>query len=81
MKILLAMAITAAVTFFVTNLWARHDVQNGFAELARIECPHLILESDRPDTQFLRVRDNAYVPVYKPAHMISPQPAAPAKSR
>lgn len=81
MRLFLAMAVTAGLTFFATNLWARHDVQNGFAELARVECPHLIMESDRPDTQFLRVRENAYVPVYKPARMITPRPTAPANSR
>jgi len=63
MKMLLAVLATAFVTFWVTNIWARDDTRERFAQLLWAKCPQLIFKPHDPETAWVEFLDGSYVPI------------------
>lgn len=63
MRMLVAVLITAIVTFFATNFWARVDRDERFAKLLWAKCPQLVLEPHHPERAFIQFLDGALVPI------------------
>ena len=63
MRVLVAVLVTAFVTFWVTNLWARFDRDENYAKLLWAKCPHLILEPHHPERAFIEFMDGSFVPI------------------
>ena len=63
MRVLMAVLVTAVVTFFATNIWARHDGKERFAKLLWSKCPQVILDANHPERAFIPFLDGGYYPI------------------
>jgi hypothetical protein len=63
MRMLVPVLVTAIVTFFVTNVWARADRDENYAKLLWAKCPQLILDPHHPERAFIQFLDGAFVPI------------------